>query len=127
MCKCTYGVDWSTSSTLCYFHGLALQFLRSLLPDLLPTLGSCFLLQPYLHMQGKDSSSFSNGSGSSSPGSISAVEQQLGVKPEEMMQRLMARPDLLEKVQDPKVGETAKMRLPHSLHSSLYTRCIGVQ
>lgn len=35
---------------------------------------------------------------------MAAVEQQLGVSPQELMQRLMSRPDLLAKVQDPEVG-----------------------
>lgn len=34
---------------------------------------------------------------------MAAVEQQLGVSPQELMQRLMSRPDLLQKVQDPEV------------------------
>ncbi len=31
------------------------------------------------------------------------MEKQLGIKPEELLQRLVARPDLMAKVNDPKV------------------------
>ncbi|KAF8069370.1 TIC40 [Scenedesmus sp. PABB004] len=41
----------------------------------------------------------------SSPGGVADAEAQLGMRPEELMQRLMARPDLLAKVQDPKVQQ----------------------
>lgn len=43
---------------------------------------------------------------SSSSSSMAAIEQQLGVKPQDLMQRLMSRPDLLAKVQDPEVSMT---------------------
>jgi hypothetical protein len=50
---------------------------------------------------GASSSSGSSAAGASGP--LGALEQQLGVKPEQLMQRLMARPDLLAKIQDPEV------------------------
>jgi hypothetical protein len=44
--------------------------------------------------------------------SMSDVEQQLGVSPEQLMQRLLTRPDLLAKVQDPEVRDlTARVSL----------------
>jgi len=47
---------------------------------------------------------------SSSSSSMAAIEQQLGVKPQDLMQRLMSRPDLLAKVQDPEVSMTPAAR-----------------
>lgn len=38
--------------------------------------------------------------------SMAGLEQQLGVNPQELMQRLMARPDMVAKIQDPEVSET---------------------
>jgi hypothetical protein len=37
-----------------------------------------------------------------------ALEAQLGMSPQDMMQRLMQRPELLQKFQDPKVGLLAQ-------------------
>jgi hypothetical protein len=53
------------------------------------------------------SSSSDDSSTASSSSSMAAMEEQLGVKTQELMQRLMSRPDLLAKVQDPEVGTTA--------------------
>jgi hypothetical protein len=52
------------------------------------------------------SSSSSSGSAAASaafPGP-STLEAQLGMSPQDLMQRLMQRPELLQKFQDPKVG-----------------------
>eukprot|EP00879_Flechtneria_rotunda_P018656 GHRR01019579.1.p1 GENE.GHRR01019579.1~~GHRR01019579.1.p1 ORF type:complete len:190 (+),score=81.41 GHRR01019579.1:52-570(+) len=40
---------------------------------------------------------------SSSDSSMGGIQQELGMRPEELMQRLMARPDLMATVQNPKV------------------------
>jgi hypothetical protein len=68
--------------------------------------------------QGGAQASSSEGSTSSDStpqpsSSMSDVEQQLGVSPEQLMQRLLTRPDLLAKVQDPEVGVlTCSVSLP---------------
>lgn len=70
-------------------------------------------------MQGGVQASSSEGSPSTSSdstpqpsSSMSDVEQQLGVSPEQLMQRLLTRPDLLAKVQDPEVRDlTARVSL----------------
>lgn len=54
-----------------------------------------------LHTEG--STTGGCGSQASSSSSVAAMEEQLGVQPQELMQRLMSRPDLLAKVQDPEV------------------------
>lgn len=65
-----------------------------------------------LRMQGagggckSQASSTGSSSANSSSSSMAAIEQQLGVSPQELMQRLMSRPDLLAKVQDPEVGRS---------------------
>jgi hypothetical protein len=64
-------------------------------------------LQLHLMMQEAGTSSpdsSSDPSSENSSSSMAAIEQQLGVKPQDLMQRLMAHPDLLARVQDPEVG-----------------------
>lgn len=51
-----------------------------------------------------ESNSSSPASSSSSSNGMAAVEAQLGGSPQDLMQRLMQRPELLAKFQDPKVG-----------------------
>jgi activator of HSP90 ATPase len=54
-----------------------------------------------------ESASTSSSEASSTGGaasSSSTASQLLGIKPEELMQRLMARPDIMARVQNPKVG-----------------------
>jgi hypothetical protein len=52
---------------------------------------------------GSSSDSSTRGSTGDDSSSSAAVEQQLGMKPDELMARLIQRPDLLAKVQDPQV------------------------
>jgi hypothetical protein len=56
--------------------------------------------------QGAASDASSAASSASTSSSMADVQQQLGVSPEELMQRLISRPDVLAKVQDPEVGRS---------------------
>jgi hypothetical protein len=65
------------------------------------------MLSICLHRQANSSSSSSGGSPAAAMPLLpnaSALEAQLGMSPQDMMQRLMQRPELLQKFQDPKVG-----------------------
>ena len=75
---------------------------------------------------GSGASSSSSSGSSSGSSSMAAVEQQLGVPPQELMQRLMARPDLLAKVQDPEVCLKADRPFNQQTQSVLACLVVGV-
>lgn len=71
------------------------------------------ILQQLQHEGGAASDASSTASSASTSSSMADVQQQLGVSPEELMQRLISRPDVLAKVQDPEV-QNALMEVSRS-------------
>jgi hypothetical protein len=49
------------------------------------------------------------------PSAAAAVQQQLGIDPQQLMQQMMSRPELLTKMQDPEVSRLLGVQL-HASH-----------